>query len=491
MRIKLLIKQDLKFKKLSFLVFLMCVIFISVTCDKEISRSPVEPPVGEAKVIVNSIPEGFTVYLNGRNTGKITPDSIIYLDEGVYELTLKKNYFKDTTLSVQLNKDESKSVFFDILSNKSMYGSLALISSPQGAQILINDSLVGRTTPDTLNSILPGEYNVTFKKFNYRDISFNAQVHSSQIRTFSRELRDTSAWVDYRESNSGIQSDFLSSIAVDNQNIKWIGTYNKGVIRYNDSGFINYNISNSPLISNNINCITVDYQNKIWIGTDFGAVVFDGIGWIFYNQGNSGLESDIINSIKFDNTGNIWFATSSGLYKFDGINWKRYFLPNDIFWVEDFVFSDDNKIWIGTAYNGIYFLENETIVKFPKSVNSYPTYSISSAAKNLNNQIWFCFLPDSSGTGGAAYWNGTNFINFLASSNLISYKHILTDNSEHKWISTNSGLIRYNNQNNFTIFTKSNSLISSNEVTASARDLSGNVWITTNGGGLNKYKPPQ
>ncbi len=159
--------------------------------------------------------------------------------------------------------------------------------------------------------------------------------------------------------NSGIQSNSLTAIAIDNNNVKWIGSLDKGLIRYDEISFINYNMTNSSIPSNRINCITIDNQNRIWVGTDFGIGVFDGSSWIIYNRNNSGLSPELVYTIRFDNNGNTWIGTSGNLVKFDGINWNVYNEPAGKDWINDIYIESENKLWLGTKSDGIRTFVNE------------------------------------------------------------------------------------------------------------------------------------
>jgi len=152
---------------------------------------------------ISSNPSGAVIFQNGRNTGRLTPDSLTFLNPETYEITLKLQYFKDTSVTVQLGKDARNELSIDYLSNPSMYGNLILYSVPNGASIFLNDSSLNRVTPDTLYGVLPGLYKAKFKLTNYRDSEINALVESSITRNFSVALRDTSVWVDFQTSNPG------------------------------------------------------------------------------------------------------------------------------------------------------------------------------------------------------------------------------------------------------------------------------------------------
>jgi streptogramin lyase len=482
------------FVKKKFRITLLALCFWMVLfagCDKEVSRSPVESEAPKGFLYINSIPNGFTIFHDGKNTGRLTPDSISYIDGGVYEITLKKKYFKDTSLVVTLAEDEKLNVSVDIASNPSMYGNLSLQTSPAGAEIIINDSATGRITPSTLFGLFPGEYNVKFKLLNYGGEEIIAVVQSSKTNNYSKELRDTSVWVDYQTFNSGIQSNSLTAIAIDNNNVKWIGSLANGLIRFDELSFTNYNSLNSAIPSNIINCVSVDKLNNIWVGTDKGIGVFNGSSWITYDVNNSGLSSHYINVIKFDEAGNTWIGTSANLVKFDGVNWTLYNDTSGVDWIEDFFVEEQNKIWLGTKAAGIFILQDNSYNSFSKIQYNYPTYSISSVSPDNSNNIWFTFLPDTSGRGGVSYWDGGSFTNFFIGTQQNSIKNIFIDEQNFKWIATSEGLVVFDAQNNKTVYTTNNSLISSNNIISSVRDANGIVWITTFASGLNKFKPPR
>ena len=235
-------------KNMTFGFNIILMIFISLgsftSCDKEVSRSPVEPEPSRGKIVISSEPEQSLIFLNGRNTGRYTPDSLSFLDDGEYSITLKRKYFKDTTLAVTILRESRAELYVDYKSNPSMYGRLALFSNPLGGSIILNDSILNLNTPDTISGLLPGEYNVRIKLSNHREAMINTIVQSSKLNSYSVVLRDTSEWIDYQVVNSEIQSNMLTCITIDNYGFKWIGTSDKGLIRFDGKNFTNYSKTN-------------------------------------------------------------------------------------------------------------------------------------------------------------------------------------------------------------------------------------------------------
>ena len=120
----------------------------------------------------------------------------------------------------------------------------------------------------------------------------------------------------------------------------------------------------------------------------------------------------------------------------------------------------------------------------------YPSKTINSIEKDNPGNVWFCFSPDTAGRVGVSFYDGNVYTNFLLGTFQNSVNDVFIDYDDYKWVATTEGLVRFSPQNNTTLFSTFNSLISSDNVRASVRDENGNVWITTIGGGLNKYKPP-
>ncbi len=469
-------------------ILIAVTVLLLAGCDKEVSRTPVAPPPPEGFVFVQSTPPGFAIYQNGKNTGRFTPDTLRFLEPGDYQITLKKLYWKDTTLTVTVTETELAIVNVDFLSNDSMFGDLVFFSNPPGAQVILNDSLLNITTPDTLTHLFPGKYNVKYRLHNFRDESFEAIVESSKRKLYSASLRDTSVWVDFQVFNSDIPSNSLSVITIDNNGTIWIGSFDAGLIKFDRVNFTNFTKMNSPLPDNRINSLTVDAQNKLWIGTNFGLAVYDGSSWVIYNQTNSGIPTDVINSVNFDDSGIAWIGTSGGLAKFDGVNWQVFNDADFRVWAMDSDVDNSGVVWAGTKEAGIVKLENNSLIFVPDSIYNYPTERISSVEKDMFGNIWFTHLPDSARRSGASFWDGSQFNNFFLGTANNNVNHIFIDDENNKWVSTWEGFFFLDQSNNVQSFTTFNSLISSDVVNASVRDANGVLWITTAGGGLNKFK---
>ncbi len=234
----------------------------------------------------------------------------------------------------------------------------------------------------------------------------------------------------YNSANSGLSAIDISSIAIDENGMKWIGTYWNGIIKFDGTNWTTYDTSNSGLPKNYVNSIVLDESETKWIGTFDGLAKFDGTNWTTYNTSNSGLPNDNVTSIAIDEMGTVWIGNYyDGLTKFDGVDWITY----------------------NTSNSGL------------------PSGQIRSIAIDKNGTEWI-------GTwgGGLAKFDGINWTTYNTSnSGLLSDKiySIAIDVSGTKWIGTYSGGLSVYNENGIPFAIEENRL-TENEVNISPNPAS-------------------
>jgi ligand-binding sensor domain-containing protein len=126
-------------------------------------------------------------------------------------------------------------------------------------------------------------------------------------------------WDNWTTMNSGLPSNKVNALAIDNGGWVWAGTDN-GLARYAGAAFLPVP---NPDLGSKITAITVDRENNKWIGTDRGLFLLTWDGWWFvYNQRDaygtgSRLLSDNVSFIAAaprDASGDdIYVATDRGL----------------------------------------------------------------------------------------------------------------------------------------------------------------------------------
>lgn len=131
----------------------------------------------------------------------------------------------------------------------------------------------------------------------------------------------------------GLPSVDIRQMVFDYKNSKktlWIAT-GSGVSVYDGVKFFNYKTTNSGLFSNNVYSICIDEISNKWIGTDSGITYYDGETWAVWNSANSpelpsGVDYTNIITIGY---GNIFFALrdtmgNTKLGYFNGDNFNIY-----------------------------------------------------------------------------------------------------------------------------------------------------------------------
>ena len=81
-----------------FLLIIISVLIFTISCEKEVSVTAPEPLLPTGKLFVASYPEEALIFLNSKFTGSLTPDTIFFLEEGVFNLTLKKKWIITLTI---------------------------------------------------------------------------------------------------------------------------------------------------------------------------------------------------------------------------------------------------------------------------------------------------------------------------------------------------------------------------------------------------------
>jgi outer membrane protein OmpA-like peptidoglycan-associated protein len=123
----------------------------------------------------------------------------------------------------------------------------------------------------------------------------------------------------FNVNNSEITSNRINVVEVDDSGNKWIGTYNKGLIKMDFGGHCTtFKLTNPERgESHLITSLLIDEQGNKWIGTKEGGLwVLDQKGELTsYNPHNSLLQAYQINDLHLNDKGEKLIATDMGLYK--------------------------------------------------------------------------------------------------------------------------------------------------------------------------------
>ncbi|MBE0572054.1 MAG: PEGA domain-containing protein [Ignavibacteriaceae bacterium] len=94
-------------KKLFFLLLIPIVALIISSCSDD---DPISPTTTEGNLYITSNPAGAQIWIDGVNTSQTTPDTVLDIDEGVRNVTLRLQEYKDTTFSISITANQTSIV---------------------------------------------------------------------------------------------------------------------------------------------------------------------------------------------------------------------------------------------------------------------------------------------------------------------------------------------------------------------------------------------
>lgn len=473
-----------------FLIILFTAELFFSSCNKEVSVSPPDAPPPSGFVFINSYPTGFHIYLNSKATRRATPDSLTWLTTGSYLVTLKKDLFTDYSFTVKIVEGEKKSVFIDFSKNSFQLGNIYCTSKPGNAEIFLNDSITGHFTPYTLRMILPGEYKIRYQLKNCRDAVLSVTVSSNNTSNSQAVLVDTTLWQDYTTGTSGIPTNNLTCVAVDKNNVIWLGTNGAGFISYNGTNWQSYTQGNSLLPNNSVSTIAVDNNNLKFVGTVAGFVTFDGSNMGFYGRLAAPLPDFNVEAFAFDKENNWYIGTHGGLTKKDvaGIwtNYNSESVPDKI--ITALTVDNNDNLWVGMKNSGIARkTPSDLWVTFNQAGYKIISDNITALAASLSGQIWAGFDQNSVFGSGLSYFDGASWNNVYPIPASSKTNAVFIDSKNNKWVATDQGLVKFSSPSSPTLFNYDNTGLNISNVTGIAEDSFGNIWITTSTG-LYEYK---
>ncbi len=320
---------------------------------------------------------------------------------------------------------------------------------------------------------------------------------------------------DPKNPNS-ICSDFVRSCCEDNLGNLWIGTFH-GLNRYDKSTgqFQLYTANdNKPdgLTHSSIWCIVKDEQGTLWLGTYFGGVNYFNPEYEIYTRykvgdtEKEGLSSPIVGRMTEDKDGNLWICTEGGgvnVYnrKNNTYRWYRHeegknsISHNNV----KAIYYDRTEeiMWIGTHLGGLNKLDLRT--------NRFTVYRMKAGdPTTLPSDIVRDIVPYEdkliiATQNGVCLFNPATgtcehlFKDTKEGRNIGMVASLYIDKDETLWVSaTGEGVYSYRfDTGKLTHYAHNPSIpntLSNNNVNNIMQDSNGNLWFSTSGSGLDRYR---
>lgn len=290
----------------------------------------------------------------------------------------------------------------------------------------------------------------------------------------------------------------IRSLSILNEKELWVGTQ-QGIyiinletynVKHSEEDFV----KESSLSDNIIETIFQDKEKNIWIGTGSGGV--DNIPSTCYDfktyfpsLKETSLKTKRIRRIIEDKNKKLWIGTDdSGVFFFDPHTSSFKKIPNLYYNKTLSLLENGDEVWVGYFKNGLDVINKHSSSKhYTAAYMGLNEESIYALCKDRNNNIWLgnawgVYLAEE---GSKKFTRQTQFGS--------SYTHdIIEDSDGNIWLATmGNGVLRYNPEtkhvSHFVAGTKENTL-SSNSVSSMTEDHLGQIWFSTDRGGICVYQ---
>jgi two-component system sensor histidine kinase ChiS len=276
------------------------------------------------------------------------------------------------------------------------------------------------------------------------------------------------------------------------------------------------------LSQSTILCIVQDSRGFIWLGTTDGLNKYDGYNFIIYKHDPNdslSLSANRIYSICEDSSGYLWVGTyGGGLNRFD---WKTEQFthyknnpdnPASLSDNEILSIYEDNLgvLWIGTDGGGLNKLipserykSSPVFIHYknnPDDLTSLSSNRIYSIYEDNSGVLWIGTMGGGLNKFDKELENFTHYTNEPDDPSSLSANGVYSiyeDNSGTLWIGTDKGginkLVKGDKEESSQAFIHYENIpdnptsLSANRVYSIYEDKSGDLWIGTVGGGLNKF----
>ncbi|MCP4539368.1 MAG: hypothetical protein GY832_19705 [Chloroflexi bacterium] len=255
----------------------------------------------------------------------------------------------------------------------------------------------GWTSYASANSSLPAGQGIAQITLDRQDRTW---VYYPRSRMTGVSLFDgQTTWITYTTDNSGLVSNWVSTVAFDAQNRAWIGT-KEGLSLFDGETWTTYTTENSGLLHNHIFTIAFDRQNRAWIGAEGELNVFDGQtaseeaasleAWLSYPIDRSPVTGNQYGGpyvIAFDEQNRAWVGVHDGANVLDGTS-GELLLRDGKYTVKDVILTQEQVWLIPSRSRGIRVFAGETWSNYTSANSALPTSAINAHSVDREGHLW-------------------------------------------------------------------------------------------------------
>ncbi len=313
----------------------------------------------------------------------------------------------------------------------------------------------------------------------------------------------------YNITDGSLKNNYVRALMVDTENNLWIG-YRSGKIdmmAYDSFRNKHYYKKSFELESSN-SILKSRYITNTFLQTRNGKIISGGEQGVFYKASNNKFRKYLPHACRDtviqvwalyeDKKGNIWIGTKDqGLFIYDQQTKKLHnyrhdtsdekTISNNSVWK---IFADNRgRIWLGTddGLNYVYSHTDIPKLEFHRfELDHESNCNVWNILQDVDGDIWI-------GTTAGGLYKISNNLSKVTHLNLFEEQTVsglILDNNNDLWISTISGLYKYNKTENKLLFFNENDGLISNDFNFNAitKDKSEDIFLGTKVGVVH-YNP--
>jgi signal transduction histidine kinase/ligand-binding sensor domain-containing protein/DNA-binding response OmpR family regulator len=254
------------------------------------------------------------------------------------------------------------------------------------------------------------------------------------------------------------------------------------------------------LSNNSVQCIYQDHNGLMWFGTYDGLNSYDGYGFrVFRNKINDtgSIPHNYIYTIHEDRYNNIWVGTGQGVAVYNRIVDRFspvYFHPTYAMTQREKIACSINTIksdatgnvYMGTNGWGLFLKKHDqdAAVQLPVRIAGKQTYwyNVQAIYVDKPGKVWL-FIENL----GLCYYSDTQRSIRMVNDSLRSIISMEVDDAGSIWMGTDEGLYQYDIAAGHIVkhYKEAPGQLSTNKAVSLCSDKRNNLWIGTQGGGVN------
>ena len=178
--------KEIKIMLKQLVIFIAGTLFV-FSCNTNPPTSPEDSTPQLGKVFISTNVSDAEIWLDSKNTSRVTPDTI-ETTVGTHTFTLKKTDYIDASEIVQVVKDSIISLNI-ALTEITETGKVFVTSNAIGAQIFVDQINSGKVTPDTILT-LPGIHQIELQRAFYSSSGQQVEVFKDSLVNLDITLQE-------------------------------------------------------------------------------------------------------------------------------------------------------------------------------------------------------------------------------------------------------------------------------------------------------------